>query len=188
MPKSTPKKHPLQLSDNARVVLERRYLAKAADGSLAETPEQLFRRVADNVAQAESLYSPTPQPEDNARTTRPRTSGRGTAPTSWANRFYDLMTSLRFLPNSPTLGNAGRPLQQLSACFVLPIEDSMASIFDAVKQTALIHQSGGGTGFAFSRLRPAGDTVQTTGGVASGPVLQAGVQPPPSGPTASTPS
>jgi ribonucleoside-diphosphate reductase alpha chain len=147
MPKNAQKQPPLQLSDNARVVLERRYLARADDGSLTETPEQLFHRVADNVALAE------PKAQE-----------------AWAQRFYDLMTSLRFLPNSPTLGNAGRPLQQLSACFVLPVEDSMTSIFDAVKQTALIHQSGGGTGFAFSRLRPAGDTVQTTGGVASGPV------------------
>jgi ribonucleoside-diphosphate reductase alpha chain len=137
----------LRLSENARVVLERRYLAKDDAGNLIETPEQLFRRVAENIAQAES-----------------------DRPEYWAGRFYELMTSLRFLPNSPTLGNAGRPLQQLSACFVLPVEDSMTSIFDAVKQTALIHQSGGGTGFAFSRLRPAGDIVRTTGGVASGPV------------------
>ncbi|HWC28887.1 MAG TPA: adenosylcobalamin-dependent ribonucleoside-diphosphate reductase [Dehalococcoidia bacterium] len=141
----------MQLSDNARVVLERRYLAKDNAGELIETPEQLFRRVANNVALAEETH-------------------REGAAAGWEERFYALMTSLRFLPNSPTLGNAGRPLQQLSACFVLPVEDSMISIFDAVKQTALIHQSGGGTGFAFSRLRPAGDTVQTTGGVASGPV------------------
>jgi len=146
----------LQLSENARVVLERRYLAKDDEGNVIETPEQLFRRVAGNVAQAEGRYGP----KDEA-------AGRVA---HWEERFYALVTSLRFLPNSPTLGNAGRPLQQLSACFVLPVEDSMVSIFDAVKQTALIHQSGGGTGFAFSRLRPAGDIVQTTGGVASGPV------------------
>jgi ribonucleoside-diphosphate reductase alpha chain len=142
------KKHvSLQLSDNARVVLERRYLAKDDGGNPIETPEGLLRRVAHNIAQAE--------PDSAA---------------GWEDRFYDLMASLRFLPNSPTLGNAGRPLQQLSACFVLPVEDSMVSIFDAVKQTALIHQSGGGTGFAFSRLRPSGDVVRSTGGVASGPV------------------
>jgi len=176
----------LQLSDNARVVLERRYLAKDDDGNVIETPEQLFRRVAHNVAQAERLYGAQPDetmprpsgrgigpsmPRGLARGTAesmPRPSGRGTAAIEAA--FYELMTSLRFLPNSPTLGNAGRPLQQLSACFVLPVEDSMVSIFDAVKQTALIHQSGGGTGFAFSRLRPAGDVVRTTGGIASGPV------------------
>jgi ribonucleoside-diphosphate reductase alpha chain len=142
----------LELSDNARVVLERRYLAKDDAGNLTETPEELFRRVARNIASAEAQYE------------------SGQTPAYWEQRFYGLMASLRFLPNSPTLGNAGRPLQQLSACFVLPVEDSMVSIFDAVKQTALIHQSGGGTGFAFSRLRPAGDVVQSTGGVASGPV------------------
>ncbi len=194
---------PLNLADNARVVLERRYLAKDDDGNPVETPEQLFRRVAENIAGAEAQYGATPPPNplpvdgeggpddaDRGSTVSIRSltsevaqsetpavdplsasgEGAGGGVTTWAERFYDLMTSLRFLPNSPTLGNAGRPLQQLSACFVLPVEDSMESIFEAVKQTALIHQSGGGTGFAFSRLRPAGDVVRSTGGVASGPV------------------
>jgi ribonucleoside-diphosphate reductase alpha chain len=134
-------------------VLERRYLAKDRSGRVIETPEELFRRVAHNVARAEAQYGATK------------------AQTSAAEaRFYGLMTSLRFLPNSPTLGNAGRPLQQLSACFVLPVADSMEGIFDAIKDTALIHKSGGGTGFSFSRLRPEGDRVSATGGVASGPV------------------
>lgn len=144
--KHTPK---LELGENARVVLERRYLGKDLDGNVIETPEELFRRVAVNIAGAEK--APAEQE-------------------AWEQRFYELMTSLRFLPNSPTLGNAGRPLQQLSACFVLPVEDSMIGIFETVKQTALIHQSGGGTGFAFSRLRPSGDIVASTGGVASGPI------------------
>ncbi len=146
----------LKLSDNARVVLERRYLARDESGRLIETPEDLFRRVARNIAQAERGYAAAERAD--------------AAVAEWEQRFLDLMTSLRFLPNSPTLGNAGRPLQQLAACFVLPVEDSIAGIFETVKQTALIHQSGGGTGFAFSRLRPAGDVVQSTGGVASGPV------------------
>jgi len=144
------------LSDNARVVLERRYLAKDARGRLTETPEELFGRVARVVASAEGAYAP------------PRERSARVA--DYERRFYELMTSLRFLPNSPTLGNAGRPLGQLSACFVLPVEDSIEGIFETLKDTALIHQSGGGTGFAFSRLRPAGDIVQSTGGVASGPV------------------
>jgi ribonucleoside-diphosphate reductase alpha chain len=135
-------------------VLERRYLAKDDAGRVVETPEQLFRRVAHNVALAEERYGPV----------------KADAVAAVEERFYALMTSLRFLPNSPTLGNAGRPLQQLSACFVLPVADSMEGIFDAVKDTALIHKSGGGTGFAFSRLRPAGDRVRATGGIASGPV------------------
>ena len=156
----TKKQAGVRLSDNARVVLERRYLAKDDDGRLAETPEDLLRRVADNIAEAESSYLTAEATERQREATR----------REWSDWFFELMASLRFLPNSPTLGNAGRPLQQLSACFVLPVEDSMASIFDAVKQTALIHQSGGGTGFAFSRLRPSGDVVKSTGGVASGPV------------------
>jgi ribonucleoside-diphosphate reductase alpha chain len=137
-------------------VLERRYLAKDGRGRLAETPGQLFRRVARNIAEAEAAFA-TP------RTTAARV-------TEYEQRFYELMSSLRFLPNSPTLGNAGRPIQQLAACFVLPVDDSMEGIFDSLKDTALIHQSGGGTGFAFSRLRPAGDVVSSTGGIASGPV------------------
>ncbi len=143
----------IELSPNARVVLERRYLAKDADGRPMETPEELFRRVARNIAEAERHYGAS-----EAEVSR------------WEKRFYQLMSSLRFLPNSPTLGNAGRPLQQLAACFVLPVEDSMQGIFETIKHTALIHQSGGGTGFAFSRLRPAGDVVRSTGGMASGPV------------------
>ena len=141
-----------RLSRNARVILTRRYLRKDASGRVIETPGQLFRRVSRNIAEAERLYD-------------------ADAPVqTWSDRFYALMAGLRFLPNSPTLMNAGRELQQLSACFVLPVADSLESIFDAVKQTALIHQSGGGTGFSFSRLRPKSDRVLTTSGVASGPV------------------
>lgn len=147
----------MELSPNARLVLERRYLARDERGNVIETPEQLFRRVAHAIAHAEVRYAPSRrQGEARAR--------------EWEERFYELMTSLRFLPNSPTLGNAGRPLQQLSACFVIPVEDSLDSIFEAIKETALIHKSGGGTGFSFSRLRPEGDIVRATGGVASGPV------------------
>jgi ribonucleoside-diphosphate reductase alpha chain len=146
----------IALSENARVVLERRYLAKDEHGALTETPEQLFRRVAHTIALAEAAYVELAVADPVV--------------TDYETQFYDLITSLRFLPNSPTLGNAGRPLQQLSACFVLPVEDSMEGIFESLKDTALIHQSGGGTGFAFSRLRPSGDRVASTGGVASGPL------------------
>ena len=128
-------------------------MGKDVSGKLTETPEELFRRVAHNVALAEAKYG---------------ASMKEVA--AIEERFYALMTSFRFLPNSPTLGNAGRPLQQLAACFVLPVDDSMEGIFDALKHTALIHKSGGGTGFSFSSLRPAGDRVAATGGVASGPV------------------
>ena len=141
----------MELSKNAITVLERRYLTKDAQGKLTETPEQLFRRVAQAVAAADARFSETD-------------------PKNTVSEFYDLMTSKRFLPNSPTLMNAGKPLGQLSACFVLPVGDSMDEIFDAVKNAALIHKSGGGTGFSFSRLRPAGATVRSTGGVASGPI------------------
>ena len=140
------------ISKNAQVVLERRYLLRDADGKSVETVDGLFRRVAHAIAQPDTAYDP----------------GADTLPIE--NRFYEMMTDLDFLPNSPTLMNAGRPLGQLSACFVLPVEDSMEDIFEAIKQAALIHKSGGGTGFSFSRLRPKGSTVNSTGGVASGPV------------------
>ena len=141
-----------QLTPGAIKVLERRYLKRDDAGHVVETPDEMFRRVASNVAGAELRYEAGPGPEKAARD------------------FYAVMSSLEFLPNSPTLMNAGRRLQQLAACFVMPVEDSIGSIFDAVKSTALIHQSGGGTGFSFSHLRPAGDVVSSTGGAASGPV------------------
>jgi len=140
------------ISANAMEVLRRRYLAKDQNGQVCETVEQMFRRVSDAVAAADANF-------DKAADTA-----------ALSDRFFELMTSLKFLPNSPTLMNAGRPLGQLSACFVLPVADSMVDIFDAVKNAALIHQSGGGTGFSFSRLRQAGATVKSTGGVASGPI------------------
>ena len=143
----------VELSDNALAVLERRYLKKDDQGRPTETAVDLFSRVAENIASAEALHG-----ADEATVKR------------WEDKFYDVMASLHFLPNSPTLMNAGREFQQLSACFVLPIDDSMESIFGAVKNTAMIHKSGGGTGFAFSRLRPKDDIVSSTRGVSSGPV------------------
>lgn len=139
-------------SQNALTILERRYLRKDEHGRVVETPAELCRRVARNIASAELNH------------------GSEADADAWEERFFGLMDSLDFLPNSPTLMNAGTALQQLSACFVLPVGDSLPEIFDAVKNTALIHQSGGGTGFSFSRLRPEGDVVRSTGGVASGPV------------------
>ena len=142
----------IDLCPNAQTVLERRYLKKAMDGTLQETPAQMFHRVARHIAQAEKNY------DENADVQK------------IAEHFYALMTDFRFLPNSPTLMNAGRRLGQLAACFVLPIEDSMEGIFDSLKNAAIIHKSGGGTGFSFSRLRPKNSTVGTTGGIASGPI------------------
>jgi len=142
----------LNLSKNAAMVLDKRYLKKDHSGKIIETPEKMFQRIAFHIALAEEKLA-TPEKRE-----------------AFQKEFYNLMASFKFLPNSPTLMNAGNELGQLAACFVLPIEDSLSGIFETVKNAALIHKSGGGTGFSFSRLRPKDCRVGSTGGVASGPV------------------
>ena len=143
----------INISENCIKVLEKRYLMKDEHGKIIETPEQMFMRVSRYIAKADKLYGASNLEIKETE-----------------KEFYEILSNFEFMPNSPTLMNAGRDLCQLSACFVLPIDDSMESIFEAVKNTALIHRSGGGTGFSFSRLRPKNSMVRSTGGVSSGPV------------------
>lgn len=145
-------KDDLKLSVNATTVLKRRYLLKNEKGEVIETPKELFTRVAKTIAAPDADYSKV---SDGSKTEQ---------------EFFSMMANLEFLPNSPTLMNAGTPIGQLAACFVLPVDDSIQGIFESLKDMALIHQSGGGTGFSFSRLRPKNDIVRATGGIASGPV------------------
>ncbi|RKY25760.1 MAG: adenosylcobalamin-dependent ribonucleoside-diphosphate reductase [Planctomycetota bacterium] len=144
---------PPELSENALTVLQSRYLIKDSQGKCIETPAQLFSRTASLIAGAEAKYGADSNQING-----------------WHKRFYDLMASLKFLPNSPALMNANRPGGMLSACFVLPVEDSIEAIFETIKQSALIQKAGGGTGFSFDKLRPTGDRVASSGGTTSGPI------------------
>jgi ribonucleoside-diphosphate reductase alpha chain len=151
--KDDTRKPELRLSENALRVLRARYLKKDESGKCIESAEDMFRRVARAIAEPETLYTSDP-------------AVRG----EWEERFYRLMTTRRFMPNSPTLMNAGREMGMLSACFVLPVGDSINEIFDSIKHTALIQKAGGGTGFAFDELRPTGDYISSSGGTTSGPI------------------
>ena len=137
----------LNLSENAERVLRARYLKKDERGRVTESPRDLFRRVAKAIADAELIHDSDPENRSE-----------------WEDRFYSLMVNRRFMPNSPTLMNAGREMGMLSACFVLPVGDSIDEIFDSIKATALIQKAGGGTGFAFDALRPTGDYISSSGG------------------------
>ena len=147
------RKSNLELSKNAERVLRARYLKKDEQGRCTESPKDLFRRVAKAIAEAELIYDSDPENRSE-----------------WEDRFYSMMVSRRFMPNSPTLMNAGREMGMLSACFVLPVGDSIDEIFDSIKHTALIQKAGGGTGFAFDELRPTGDYISSSGGTTSGPI------------------
>ena len=154
----------LSLSDNAKSVIERRISPRDENNNPLETAEQVFRRVANFVAQGDEKYIKADSEIEKQKKIK-----------TTEETFYNMMANQEFLPNSPTLVNAGRPLGQLSACFVLPVEDNMEGVFDSVKNAALIHKTGGGTGFSFSRLRPEGNRVDVTSGIASGPVSFMGV-------------
>jgi ribonucleoside-diphosphate reductase alpha chain len=147
----------IDLSENTVVVLKKRYLKKNEKGEPVEEPIDMFRRVASNIAEGEFRFLAAGEEAQALYE-------------EWRERFLGIMLSRKFMPNSPTLMNAGRELQQLSACFVLPVPDDLSSIYETLKHQALVHQSGGGTGMSFSRLRPKGDIVRSTMGVSSGPV------------------